>query len=107
MGRQRSVRMPKPRRAARRTVPAMEWLEDVSGKAARTTAIGSRRLLVENYRGILEFSSERVRLNTGCGVILIEGSNLTLCDVRQDALIVHGEIHHVELPCEGGLSDER
>lgn len=100
-----SVRIPSPRRKRRNTSPALEWLEDISGKAARTTAIGSRKLLVENHTGILSFSQERIRLNTGCGPLEIEGSDLSLQDVRPGALIVHGEIHRVELPCDPRRSD--
>ncbi len=102
----KTASMPKPRRAARHSLPAMEWLEDVSGKTARTTAIGSRKLLVENYTGILEFSDTCIRLMTGCGSIQITGHGLYLCDVRPNALIIHGEIQRVDLPCEGRSNDE-
>lgn len=101
-----SVRKPSPQKKRKNTFPALEWLEDISGKAARATAIGSRKLLVENYTGILAFSQERVRLNTGCGPLAIEGSDLYLQDVRPNSLIVHGEIHRVELPCEVCSSDK-
>lgn len=100
-----SIRIQSPRRKRRNAAPALEWLEDISGKTARTTAIGSRKLLVENHAGILSFSQESVRLNTGCGPLAIEGSDLYLQDVRPNALIVHGEIHRVELPCESRRSD--
>ena len=96
----------KHRRPARPPVPALEWVRDISGKAARTTAIGSRQLLVENHTGILDFSDTSVSLNTGCGPIVISGDGLSLSDVRMGTLIVRGMIRQVQLPCEGSLKDE-
>lgn len=92
-----------PREKRRRPSPdALIWPRDLAGRCARTTAIGSRRLLVENHTGILELTDSRVRLGTGCGAITVVGSGLSLCDVRGNALIVRGEIRSVELPPEGG-----
>lgn len=89
----------KIRRKARPAPPALEWLSDLSGRTARITSIGGRALLVENHCGILEFTDERVSLATRCGTIDVEGSDLTLTDVRRDALVIRGEIRHVNLPC--------
>jgi len=99
--------MKKPRRPDRPNTPALEWVRDISGSAARTTAIGSRRLLVENHTGILDFSDTTIRLNTGCGCMQICGAGLSLSDVRRGSLVVLGQIHQVQLPCEGSLKDER
>ena len=81
---------------------ALQWTRDLSGGCARTVAIGSHRLLVENHTGIVELTDARVRLATRCGTITVTGSGLSLCDVRQGALIVRGKIRQVELPPEGG-----
>ena len=43
--------------------------------------------------------ADRIELQTGCGSVVITGSQLTLSDVRKDALIVRGEIRNVQLPC--------
>lgn len=79
--------------------PALEWMCDLSGRTARVTSIGSRALLVENHRGIAEFGEERIVLATGCGNLTVEGEGLRLSDVRRDALIIRGDVRHVQLPC--------
>lgn len=89
----------KNRRLSRTDAPALEWISDLTGKTARITSIGSRMLMVENHRGILVYESERILLATRCGAIEIIGAGLSLSEVRSDALIVRGEIRHVELPC--------
>ena len=96
----------KNRHIARPDAPALEWLSDLSGKTARITSVGSRMLMVENHRGILLYESGRILLATRCGAIEITGEDLSLSEVRQDALIVRGEIRHVELPCSGRPCDE-
>lgn len=98
----KAVGAARPARRRRHSPPALEWVEDAAGQCARTTVIGSRSLLVENHTGILEFSSERVRLSTARGPLCVSGSGLTLRDVRPDALVIRGSIAQVELPCAGG-----
>ena len=82
--------------------PALEWLQDVSGCCPRITAIGSHSLLVENHTGLLMFTDSQIRLGSHAGAVCVLGSGLSLSDVRQGALIIHGNIHRVELPCDGG-----
>lgn len=96
----RKVRMPKPHSPSHPGVPALEWISDVSGRAARTTAIGCRRVLIENHTGILDFTDERVRLSTPSGDMCVHGADLSLMEVRPGALMVHGSIRRVDLPEE-------
>ena len=79
--------------------PALEWLNDLSGKTARITSIGSRSLMVENHSGIEKYSADCVCLKTRCGIIKVDGTGLSLSEVRRDALIIRGNIRHVDLPC--------
>ena len=79
--------------------PALDWIGDLSGKTARITSIGSHSLMVENYTGIEKYEAGCVCLRTRCGIIKAEGKNLSLREVRKGALIISGDIRHVELPC--------
>lgn len=94
--------MPRPQRPQHEGVPALEWVREVSGKTARVTAVGSRRLLVENHTGIQTFTDDTVCLSTACGPLSICGCGLSLCEVRENALIVQGCIRRVDLPEDGG-----
>ncbi len=98
----RAAAATRPSRAPRRSLPALEWVEDAAGRCARATAIGSRSLLVENHTGILHFSRDCVRLDTAKGPLCVRGSDLFLADMRPGTLIVRGSIARVELPCAGG-----
>ena len=98
----RKVKMPKPHKPSHPGLPALEWISDLSGRAARATAIGSRRILIENHTGIQDFTPEQVRLSTANGPLCVRGCDLSLCEVRENALIVHGCIRQVDLPEERG-----
>ena len=84
---------------------ALTWPEDLLGRCARVTAVGSRRVLVENHTGLLALTETEVRLNTGCGALVISGEGLTLCEARPRAMIVTGRIRRVDLPPERGAVD--
>lgn len=101
-----SMGLSKPRRPAHRAAPALEWLSDLSGRTARITSIGSRALLIENHSGILEFSPEHIVLASRCGAIEIHGADLTLSEVRKNALIVRGSVQQLALPCTKENEDE-
>lgn len=78
--------------------PALDWLCDLSGRTARITSLGNRSLLVENHRGILAFTSDRILLSTACGEVEVTGSSLSLSEVRRDTLLIRGCIRDVKLP---------
>jgi sporulation protein YqfC len=83
--------------------PAIEWLDE-AGSLPRLMLSGGRYAVVENHLGILEFTPERVRLMTKCGVLELEGEALELSQVRKSALTVRGRICQIRLP-EGGGED--
>jgi sporulation protein YqfC len=57
--------------------------------------VGEERLLVENHEGIVEYSLERVRVRTACGLLEVEGSGLTLNHLGAGDLLVQGKVARV------------
>lgn len=93
---------PKPQPIQRKRPGALLWPNDLMGRCARVTAIGSDRLLIENHTGLMELTDTCVRLNTGGGVLTITGEALRLCEARPRTMIVTGMIRRIDLPCQGG-----
>ena len=58
---------------------------------------GDRRLLIENHRGILEYSAERITVLVKFGTVSIIGTGLELCYISEKQLIVVGKIHEIVL----------
>lgn len=57
---------------------------------------GRSELHVENHKGVLEYTRERVRINTGCGVLKIGGKNLELSEITSEAVTVKGIVLALE-----------
>ncbi len=57
---------------------------------------GAEILCVENFKGIIEFVDDRVRINTASGVLKIEGKRLLLKEVTSESLTITGAITKVE-----------
>ena len=57
---------------------------------------GDSHLLIENHRGILEYSEEKVVLALKRGRISISGSKLKLCAMNSAELLISGRIENVE-----------
>lgn len=87
----------------RADIPALAWI-DCASDAPRATLDGKRRALIENHRGIIEYTDERLRLACGGGEIVVTGSGICLSQVRRDSLIVTGRIDGVSMP-RGGTDD--
>lgn len=61
------------------------------------TQIGNEKLIIENYKNILEIIESSIKLNTSVGIFLIGGENLIVKEMTSDTLIIEGRIKKVEL----------
>lgn len=60
------------------------------------TLTGNEQLYIENYKGVIEYTNEKVRLKTNCGVLKIEGKNLVLKEITTENIEVTGVIRKFE-----------
>ena len=60
------------------------------------SVIGSEEFTIENYKGIVEYSEEIVRISTLSGIIKIEGKKLELMEITKEILSVKGTIVKIE-----------
>lgn len=58
--------------------------------------IGNEELTIENYKGVVEYAEERIRINTSRGIIKIEGKKLTLKQITAENISVSGVITKFE-----------
>lgn len=78
-------------------INALELPKDLILDIPRITIVGDRDILLENYKNILEFSCEQIRVATGLGVIRISGENMQIREITCDNIAVSGEINGIEL----------
>ncbi|NPV29222.1 MAG: sporulation protein YqfC [Firmicutes bacterium] len=63
----------------------------------RVTLLGDMQVIVENHRGIIEYTRERVRISTSLGELVISGAGLALRTIFPDEIAVDGKIQGVLL----------
>ncbi len=68
----------------------------------KVTMPGNNDILIENHKGIIEYSKENVRIATQNGVIVIEGRELVLVEMKRDSVAISGSIHNI-MKLDGGM----
>lgn len=71
--------------------------KEVYGNTPKITSIGFEEMIIENYKGILEYEDYFVRINTYIGVINIDGFNLKLEKMTGDDIKITGKIESIEI----------
>lgn len=74
----------------------LEIPAEVYGKEQKLTVVGFNKILVENYKGILEYSENYIKLSTYMGAINISGFNLELKQMTEDDIMISGILDLIE-----------
>lgn len=69
---------------------------EVSGKIPKITITAFDEIMIENFKGILEYEDFFARINTHIGIININGFNLKLNQMTEDDILVTGKIESVD-----------
>ena len=74
----------------------LEFPKEVYSNEPKVVVTGFDELIIENFKGILEYEEFFVRINTYIGIININGYNLNLENMTNDDLKVRGKIESIE-----------
>ncbi len=74
----------------------MKLPSDIIAGAPIISMIGRRQLSVENYKGIIEYTGELVRIQTKSGRVHIKGKNLNIEYYNEDDMRITGYISTIE-----------
>ena len=75
----------------------LEMPEEVCSNIPKITITGFNELILENYKGILEYEEFFVRINTHIGVVNINGYGLSLENMTNDDIKVRGKIESLDI----------
>lgn len=75
----------------------LEMPREVSETTPKVTIISFDEMLIENYKGILEYEEFYIKIKTTIGNININGFNLGLQQVTEDDISVKGKIESIEI----------
>lgn len=75
----------------------LEMPREIDDREPKITIISFDEILIENYKGILEYEEFFIKVDTEIGTININGYKLTLEQITQDDIGVKGTIKSIEL----------
>ena len=75
----------------------LEIPREVMYDVPKITITGFDEVLIENFKGILEYEDFFARISTSIGNININGFNLKLNQMTDDDILVTGKIENVDL----------
>lgn len=75
----------------------LEMPPEVCTNAPKLTIIGFDEVILENYKGILEYEEFFASISTYAGVVNINGFNLNLEKMTNDDIKITGKIENIEL----------
>ena len=71
--------------------------QDVVFDLPLLTMVGDRQLYIENHRGVLHFSSDKLRLALSKGELEVTGEGLVIRTIWTEEVFVEGQIKHIEV----------
>ena len=86
-----------PKKKLSRLEQILEIPRELNHKISKITIISFDELLIENYKGILEYEEFYIKINTEIGTVNINGFNLTLEQITEDDVAVKGIINSIDL----------
>ncbi len=75
----------------------LEMPREIDNKEPKITIISFDEILIENYKGILEYEEFFIKVDTEIGIININGYKLTLEQITDEDIGIKGSIKSIEL----------
>jgi len=58
--------------------------------------LGNGDLIIENYKGIIEYGQDVVRVNTTSGIIKVKGMEIYIKEITEESIMIYGNIMSLE-----------
>ena len=81
----------------RRLDKILEMPEEVYSNTPKLTITGFNEMILENYKGILEYEEFFASISTHIGIVNINGININLEKMTNDDIKITGKIESIDL----------
>lgn len=75
----------------------LEMPKEVYSNQPKLTITGFDEMIIENFKGILEYEDYYIRISTHIGIINVNGYNLNLQAMTNDDIKVTGKIESMDI----------
>lgn len=86
----------KKHRLKEKVTEILELPKEIVLNMPKLTMLGNGDLIVENYKGIVEYDEGIIRLNTTSGIIKVTGSNIYIKEITLENIMIFGDIQSLE-----------
>lgn len=76
---------------------------DIIASVPRTELIGAEECRVEPQKGLLEYSEEKISVDTSVGVMTVYGRKLNIKRMNSTSITITGDLQRIDLP--GGYNE--
>ncbi len=75
---------------------ALDIPKDVLLDVPKITVVGNQHVWIENHTGIVEYTPEKVRVNTSLGVLVIQGKDFVLVNLLPTEIRLDGQFREIK-----------
>lgn len=76
-------------------IRGLDLPEEIMLNVPTANIYGNKKMEIYNFKGLIEYTLERVRINTSIGVLIIEGTNLEIKIMTAEELHIMGIIGQI------------
>jgi sporulation protein YqfC len=69
--------------------------EELTMGLAKIIILGNQECLIENYKGIIQYENEKIRLKTSSGIVAVDGNNLCINEIGEGEILIKGIISNL------------
>jgi sporulation protein YqfC len=80
------------KRTLRKTTNLLDLPKETVLGISRLIVLGREEILIENHGGIIDYSSERIRISSKPGSVMIDGSGLLIRSIGSERIHIEGNI---------------
>lgn len=65
--------------------------------SSKMVLLGNSEFTIENFKGIIEYETDKIKIKSGTGVVTVIGEGLTINELGDEELFVKGKIKNIEI----------
>lgn len=74
----------------------LELPKEIVLNMPKLTMLGTGDLIIENYKGIVEYDEGFIRVNTASGLIKVSGTGIIIKEITIESILIYGDISSLE-----------
>ncbi len=73
----------------------LEMPKDVISNCSKITTYNDNQVIIENYKGILEYTDDKIRIKTPGRILCVSGEKLFINAITENDILIEGKFHNV------------